>query len=111
MQKYGLYIPPEVLDNRKLKAIEKLVFSMLIGFCKNCGGSCFCSDTYIADTLHITRGRANAAINELTKDGYISQTEREGKRILAILKTAWQFENACDIIQTSGKCGGSMVEY
>ena len=26
MQKYGLYIPPEVLDNRKLKAIEKLVF-------------------------------------------------------------------------------------
>ena len=32
MQKYGLYIPPEVLDNRKLKAIEKLVFSMLIGF-------------------------------------------------------------------------------
>lgn len=23
MQKYGLYIPPEVLDNRKLKAIEK----------------------------------------------------------------------------------------
>lgn len=88
MQKYGLYIPPEVLDNRKLKAIEKLVFSMLIGFCKNCGGSCFCSDTYIADTLHITRGRANTAINELTKDGYISQTDQDGKRILAILKTA-----------------------
>lgn len=76
MQKYGLYIPPEVLDNRKLKAIEKMVFSIVIGICKNCGGSCFCSDTYIADTLHITRGRAKMAVDELTKYGYISQTEQ-----------------------------------
>lgn len=88
MRKYGLYIPPEVLDNRKLKAIEKLVLSMVIGFCKNCGGSCFCSDTYIADTLRITRGRAKMAIDELTKDGYISQIDQDGKRILAVIKTA-----------------------
>ena len=111
MQKYGLYIPPEVLDNRKLKAIEKLVFSMVIGFCKNCGGSCFCSDTYIADTLHITRGRANTAINELTKDGYISQEEKDGKRILEVIKNAWHSFSFRAIIKPSGKYGGSMVEY
>lgn len=88
MQKYGLYIPPEVLDNRKLKAIEKMVFSIVIGICKNCGGSCFCSDTYIADILRITRSRVNVAINELTKDGYIRQIDQDGKRILSVIKTA-----------------------
>ena len=65
----GIWIPYEVLTDKKLNDKEKTIYSMILSLSKE--NDCTISNTYIGNLLNICNVQASRIINSLKKKGYI----------------------------------------
>ena len=65
----GIWIPYEVLTDKKLNDKEKTIYSMILSLSKE--NDCTMSNTYISNLLNICNVQASRIINSLKKKGYI----------------------------------------
>ena len=65
----GIWIPYEVLTDKKLNDKEKMIYSMILSLSKE--NDCKISNTYIGNLLNICNVQASRIINSLKKKGYI----------------------------------------
>lgn len=65
----GIWIPYEVLTDKKLNDKEKMIYSMILSLSKE--NDCTISNTYISNLLNICNVQASRIINSLKKKGYI----------------------------------------
>ena len=65
----GIWIPYEVLTDKKLNDKEKIIYSMILSLSKE--NDCTISNTYIGNLLNICNVQASRIINSLKKKGYI----------------------------------------
>ena len=65
----GIWIPYEVLTDKKLNDKEKMIYSMILSLSKE--NDCMISNTYISNLLNICNVQASRIINSLKKKGYI----------------------------------------
>ena len=65
----GIWIPYEVLTDKKLNDKEKTIYSMILSLSKE--NDCTISNTYISNLLNICNVQASRIINSLKKKGYI----------------------------------------
>ena len=66
----GIWIPYEVLTDKKLNDKEKTIYSMILSLSKE--NDCTISNTYIGNLLNICNVQASRIINSLKKKGYIN---------------------------------------
>ena len=65
----GIWIPYEVLTDKKLNDKEKTIYSMILSLSKE--NNCTISNTYIGNLLNICNVQASRIINSLKKKEYI----------------------------------------
>ena len=65
----GIWIPYEVLTDKKLNDKEKTIYSMILSLSKE--NDCTISNKYIGNLLNICNVQASRIINSLKKKGYI----------------------------------------
>lgn len=65
----GVWMPYEVVMDKKLSDKGKLVYSIILALSKN--NDCIISNSYISELLDITKVQASRIINTLKKNGYI----------------------------------------
>ena len=65
----GIWIPYDVLVDKKLNDKEKIIYSMIIYLSKE--NECVMSNTYISNLLNICNVQASRIVNSLKKKGYI----------------------------------------
>ncbi len=65
----GIWIPYEVLTDKKLNDKEKMIYSMILSLSKE--NDCTMSNTYISNLLNICNVQASRIINSLKKKEYI----------------------------------------
>lgn len=65
----GIWIPYEVLTDKKLNDKEKMIYSMILYLSKE--NDCTMSNTYISNLLNICNVQASRIINSLKKKEYI----------------------------------------
>ena len=65
----GIWIPYEVLTDKKLNDKEKMIYSMILSLSNE--NDCTISNTYISNLLNICNVQASRIINSLKKKGYI----------------------------------------
>ncbi len=66
----GIWIPYEVLTDKKLNDKEKTIYSMILSLSKE--NDCTISNKYIGNLLNICNVQASRIINSLKKKGYIT---------------------------------------
>ena len=69
----GLWIPIEVLTDKKLSDKEKHIYSLII-FLSQEKGYCFCTNKTISELLNISSKQVSKLINSLKAKGYICVT-------------------------------------
>ena len=69
----GLWIPIEVLTDKKLSDKEKHIYSLII-FLSQEKGYCFCTNKTISELLNISSKQVSKLINSLKAKGYIGVT-------------------------------------
>lgn len=65
----GIWIPYDVLVDKKLNDKEKIIYSMIIYLSKE--NECVMSNTYIGNLLNICNVQASRIVNSLKKKGYV----------------------------------------
>lgn len=65
----GIWMPYEVVTDKKLSDKGKIVYSIILALSKN--NDCTISNSYISELLNITKTQVSRIINTLKKDGYI----------------------------------------
>ena len=65
----GIWIPYEVLTDKKLNDKEKTIYSMILSLSKE--NDCTISNTYIGNLLNICNVQASRIINSLKKKEYV----------------------------------------
>ena len=65
----GIWIPYEVLTDKKLNDKEKMIYSMILSLSKE--NDCTISNTYIGNLLNICNIQASRIINSLKKKEYV----------------------------------------
>ena len=66
----GVWIPAEVLLDKKMSDKEKIILSMIMYLSKD-KGYCFATNNYFSDILNITVVSISRIINSLKKKNYI----------------------------------------
>lgn len=73
----GIWIPYEVLTDKKLNDKEKTIYSIILSLSKE--NDCTISNTYIGNLLNICNVQASRIINSLKKRIYNSQNNIQRK--------------------------------
>ena len=69
----GIWIPIEILTDKKLSDKEKHIYSLII-FLSQEKGYCFCTNKTISELLNISSKQVSKLINSLKAKGYICVT-------------------------------------
>lgn len=65
----GIWMPNEVVRDKKLSDKGKIVYSIILALSKN--NDCIISNSYISELLNVSKTQVSRIINTLKKDGYI----------------------------------------
>lgn len=65
----GIWMPNEVIRDKKLSDKGKIVYSIILALSKN--NDCIISNSYISELLNVSKTQVSRIINTLKKDGYI----------------------------------------
>ena len=89
----GVWIPYEILTDKKLNDKEKIVYSMILYLSKE--KECIMSNLYISELLNITKIQASRIINSLKKKGYIKVeiAYKEDSKEIALRKITTIYRN------------------
>lgn len=99
MQKLkGLWIPADILLNKKLSDKEKIILSMIMYLSEE-KGCCFASNKYIANIVNVTFDRVSKIIRSLKDKGYvkiklkykIDSKEIEERQIIPMVKNTHRY--------------------
>lgn len=94
---YGLYIPPEVLQNQELDCVDKVLLSEIIALHEKSKG-CYASNEKFASMLNISSGRISKRINHLKTLGYLDITldKQSNQKVFRIITPTQKIKVAND---------------
>lgn len=98
----GLWIPAEVLLDKKLSDKEKIILSMIMYLSKD-KGYCFATNNYFSDILNVTVVSISRIINSLKKKNYIktnmnyksNSKEIENRQIIPLKEVMHRYYQNC----------------
>lgn len=94
MKKFkGVWIPYEILTDRKLNDKEKLVYSMIIYLSKE--KECIITNSYISELLDISKVQSSRIVNSLKKKLYINveMVYKDNSKEIALRKITPIYKN------------------
>lgn len=80
MMAKGLWILPEIRENKELDPLDCMLLSEIAHLEKN--GGCFASNSFLAKECHVSLRKIVYALADLRKRGYIIQTMEKKRRLL-----------------------------
>ena len=98
----GLWIPGEILLDKKLSDKEKTILSMIMYLSKD-KGYCFATNNYFSDILNVTVVSISRIINSLKKKSYIkinmnyksNSKEIENRQIIPLKEAMNRYYQKC----------------